>query len=129
MYCLAGKNMGDGQSAYLTPMRWKTYKERRHTQGTVGSEPMSLARGIAECEWARSLMAEALNYDYTLNIDKSLGEKIGMIITVDNRPIFDHTTGGQIVVCDKGMAIDVLIVRRDIQHKNIQLRWVESKHI
>ena len=56
-------------------MRWKTYKLERHTQSTLAAELMSLARGVAECEWLRSLMAEALHADYTLEKDKKLRER------------------------------------------------------
>ena len=52
-----------------------------------------------------------------------------MIVTIDNRPIYDHTCGDGIVVKDKRMAVDMLIVRRDTRKNNIVLRWVESKHM
>ena len=99
----------------MSPLRWKTYKLERHTQPTLGAELMSLARGIAECEWLRSLMAEALTQNYCLEKDRELREMFGMTVTIDNRPIYDHTVGDGIVVKDKRMAIDMLIVRRDIR--------------
>ena len=38
-------------------------------------------------------------------------------------------TWGIHLVKDKRMAIDMLIVRRDIRNNNINLRWVESGHM
>lgn len=116
----------EGKQGLFTPMRWKSFKQERHTQSTLGAELMSLARGIAEAEWARSLFAECLNEKYILERDKELREKIRMIVTIDNRPIYDHTVGDGIVIKDKRMAIDMLIVRRDIRQNNILLRWVDT---
>jgi len=51
-------------------------------------------------------------------------------VTIDNQPIYDHSVGDGIVVKDKRMAIDMLIVRRDIRRKkHIILKWVDSKHM
>ena len=36
-------------------------------------------------------------------------------MTIDNKPIYDHSIGDGVVVKDKRMAIDMLIVRRDIR--------------
>ena len=90
--------------AKVSPLRWRSFKLERHTQSTLGSELMSLARGIAECDWLRSLMAEALHQDYTLETDKQLREKIHAVVTIDNKPIYDHTHGDGIVVKDKRVA-------------------------
>ena len=56
--------------ANVSPLRWRTFKLERHTQSTLGSELMSLSRGVAECDWLRSLLAEALHQDYDLSKDK-----------------------------------------------------------
>ena len=35
-----------------------------------------MARGLAVCEWMRSLFAEALNFDYKLERTKNLGKRL-----------------------------------------------------
>lgn len=87
---------------------------------------MSLARGIAEAEWIRSLFAECLHENYSLECDKEFRECLEMVVTIDNKPIYDHTVGDGVVIKDKRMAIDMLIVRRDIRKNNISLRWVDT---
>ena len=52
-----------------------------------------------------------------------------MVVTCDNKPIYDHTCGDGVVVKDKRMAIEMLIVRRDIRKNNIVLRWVATKQM
>ena len=112
-----------------SPLRWRSFKLERHTQSTLGSELMSLARGIAECDSLRSLMAGALNPDYTLETDKYLREKFHAVVTIDNKPIYDHSHGHGFVVKDKRMAIDMRLVRRDVRSNNMTLRWVDTKQM
>ena len=52
-----------------------------------------------------------------------------MTICVDNRPIYDHVVGDGVVIKDKRMAIQMLLVRRDIRRENICLRWVETANM
>ena len=113
----------------VTPLRWRSFKLERHTQSTLGSELMSLARGIAECDWMRSLFAEARFPEYDLAQDQLFREKIKTIITIDNKPIYDHTQGDGIVVKDKRLAIDMLLVRRDIRRHNMILQWVDTRQM
>ena len=129
MVCFSEKKINDGLVAKFSPLRWKSYKQDRHTQSTLGAELMGLSRAIAEAEWLRSLMAEAMHEQHDMARDKEFREKIPMTVTIDNKPIFDHTCGDGVVVKDKRMAIEMLIVRRDIRLNNITLRWVETKQM
>ena len=129
MVCFSEKKINDGLVAKFSPLRWKSYKQDRHTQSTLGAELMGLSRAIAEAEWLRSLMAEAIHEQHDMARDKEFREKIPMTVTIDNKPIFDHTCGDGVVVKDKRMAIEMLIVRRDIRLNNITLRWVETKQM
>ena len=75
------------------------------------------------------MIAEALNPDYVLERDRDLGECLKMIIVVGNRPMFDHVHGEGVIVRDKRLAIDVLLIRRDIRQNNCTLRWVETRQM
>ena len=88
--------------AAVSPLRRRSFKLERHTRSTLGSELMSLSRGIAECCWTRSLLAEALNEDYTLDQEKCLRERPRALITSENKPIFDHSQGDGAVVEPSG---------------------------
>jgi hypothetical protein len=126
---LADETFLNGKAVPLSPLRWKSYKLERHCQSTLGSELMSLSRGIAEGEWIRSLFGEALNPDYQLKEDKRFREKIGMVCLIDNKPIYDHQIGDGIVVKNKREAIDMLIVRRDFRENNMKLSWIETNNM
>jgi hypothetical protein len=90
---------------------------------------MSLARGISESEWIRSLLAEFLNPDYDLSKDKGFREEIRLMCLIDSKPIYDHNEGDGVVVKNKREAIDMLLVRRDIRQNNIVLKWIETANM
>ena len=77
----------------------------------------------------RSLFAEAVFPEYTLEEDAKYRERLRVVVTVDNKPIYDHTQGDGIVVKDKRLAIDMLLVRRDIRRNNMCLRWVDTRQM
>ena len=126
---LADHQLEQEKWSHISPLRWKSYKLDRHVQSTLGSELMALARGIAECDWMRSLLAEAIFPEYSLEHDVKFRERFRAVITVDNEPIYDHTQGDGIVVKDKRLAIDMLLVRRDIRRNSMCLRWVDTRQM
>lgn len=129
MVLFAHRSVTENKVAAISPLRWKSYKQERHTQSTLGAELMGISRAIAEANWMRSLFAEALHYNYELCRDQEFREQMMMVVTCDNKPIYDHTCGDGVVVKDKRMAIEMLIVRRDIRKNNIVLRWVATKQM
>lgn len=126
---IADRDILTGKGCQISPTPWKSYKTERHTQSTLGAELMSLAKGMSEADWLRSLIGEALNKDYTLENDKHFRNQIELIITIDNRPIFDHSIGDGVIIRNKREAIDMLLVRREIKQNNIYLRWVETSNM
>ena len=53
----------------------------------------------------RSLCAEAGFPEYDIAQDQTSRERIKTVITIDNKPIYDHTQGDGIVVKDKKMQL------------------------
>ena len=76
---------------------------------------MALARSVAEGNWLRSLFAEVMHHDYVLENGMAIRERMAMMLVVDNKPIYDHAHGEGVVVKDKRLAIDMLVVRRDLK--------------
>ena len=125
----ADKRIKENTWADVTPLRWKTYKLERKTQSTLGAELMSAARTLAEGNWLRSIFAEALYPDYTLQRDRVFRDRMELILVVDNKPLYDHTKGNGVVVKDKRVAIDMLLVRRDLYASNSEIRWVDTRQM
>lgn len=113
----------------VSPLRWKSYKLDRVTQSTLGSELMAAARAVSEGNWMRSLFAEARYYDYELTKDKEFRQRLEMIVTIDNKPVYDHTHGDGVVVKDKRLAIDMLLFRKDMKESSTTLRWIDTRQM
>ncbi|OLQ09519.1 Copia protein [Symbiodinium microadriaticum] len=115
--------------AKMTPLRWKSYKLERRTQSTLGAELMAIARAVAEANWMRSLWAEASNRDYTLQNDLKFRNRTPLMVATDNKPIYDHSQADGIVVKDKRVAIDMLLLKSDLSDSNVILRWLDTKQM
>ena len=129
MVLLSAGNIQNKEWAKVSPLRWKSYKMDRKTQSTLGAELMSVSRAIAEGDWIRSLIAEARFEKYDLVNDSHWREQMKMIICVDNKPIYDHVHGEGIVVRDKRLAIDMLLVRKEIRKENTCLHWIDTRQM
>jgi hypothetical protein len=129
MILLAGKEINDGKWATISPLRWRSHKLERQTQSTLGAELMSLSRALAEGNWMRSMFAEAMHENYTLETDANYRNELAMVATIDNKPVYDHVHGDGVVVKDKRLAIDMLIVKRDVNAENIHLRWIDTRQM
>ena len=129
MTLFADQRIQGSEWANVSPLRWKSWKLERKTQSTLGAELMSFSRAIAEGDWMRSLFAEARQHRYSLRDDKVCRQQLPMTAVVDNKPIYDHCLGDGIVVRDKRMAIDMLVVRADLRSQSIQIRWVDTRQM
>ena len=129
MVLLAHQGLRDGKWATISPLRWKSYKLERRTQSTLGAELMSASRALAEANWIRSLFAEARNEKYDLTLDREFRSELPLTLAVDNKPVYDHVHGDGIVVKDKRLAIDMLILRADLRGENADLRWVDTRQM
>ena len=115
--------------AKMSPLRWKSYKLERRTQSTLGAELMAIARAVAEANWMRSLWAEANFPEYTLRTDLQFRNRTPLLVATDNKPIYDHSQGDGIVVKDKRVAIDMLLLKSDLEDSNVVLRWLDTKQM
>ena len=126
---LAHKDLEKKVWAKVSPLRWKSYKVDRKTPSTLGAELVAVSRAISEGNWLRSMLGEALHHDYTLDRDRHFRDKLKLMILVDCKPIYDHCLGEQSTIRDKRLAIEMLIVRRDLRNQNSELRWVDTRQM
>ena len=52
-----------------------------------------------------------------------------MMIVVDNKPMYDHVQGEGVIVKDKRIAIDMLLLRRDLLATNATMRWIDTRQM
>ena len=117
-----------GEWSNLCPLRWRSYKQDRQVASTLGAELMTLSRTIAESKWIRSLWTEAMEPGYSLKEDLMWCSRTPITISVDSRPVFDHLNGQLMTIKDQRMAIEMLLVKRDVLKQNVNVKWLPTDH-
>ena len=113
------QQMFKNEVAPLSVLSWRSVKLARQTQSTLGAETMALARGLAEANWIKSLWMEATREEWTLEQDHE--HKMATVAVIDSRPVYDHVHGDGVVVKDKRLAIEMIIVKRDLNEHGGEL--------
>jgi hypothetical protein len=75
------------------------------------------------------MWAEAINMEYQLCDDQSWSNVIPITAAIDCKPVFDHANSSVVAIKDKRMAIEMLLLKQDIQKHNISLRWMATQQM
>ena len=129
MVCATDARLRRDEWAELSPLRWRSYKQDRQVASTLGAELMTLSRTISETKWIRSIWAEAIQANYKLEEDQIWTSRIPVTVAVDSRPVFDHLNGQLMTTKDKRLAIEMLLVKRDVAKDGISIMWLPTDHM
>ena len=127
MVCATTTDIEDGGACVVSPLKWKSQKQERAVSSTLAAELLTVSKGVAEATWMRQFFLEARNEDFTL--EGGANKQIPIIAVTDNKPLYDHINGDHGICQDKRLAIEVLILRRDVQQFGVKLRWVDTKQM
>ena len=118
--------------ANITVASWKSYKLKRCTVNTLSAECQSMLQGIGNLHWHRFLLAEVLAKDLSLeNWEQQLG-KLPFIAVTDSRSLYDTITkcrNTSAHIDDKRTAIDLTILKGDLETTGGQVRWVGGSNM
>ena len=127
MVCATTSDIEDGGTCVVSPLTWKSQKQERAVSSTLAAELLTVSKGVAEATWMRQFFLETRNEGFAVEeIEK---EWIPIIAVTDNKPLYDHINGDHGICQDKRLAIEVLILRRDVHHLGVKLRWVDTKQM
>ena len=129
LICSTDRRLRNDDWAPVSPMRWRSFKQERQVSSTLGAELMSLSRTIAETKWLRSLWCEAIFSGYRLESDQVWTARIPIVIAIDSKPTYDHLHGQVMTVKDKRIAIEMLLVKRDLEKDGVGIRWLPTDHM
>ena len=127
-YLIAATDSGlrKARWAPISPWRWRSFKQDRQVASTLGAELLTLSRAIAEAKWMRSMWTEATSVNYTLESDKERTLRMPITVCIDSRPAYDHLNGQVMTIKDKRLAIEMLLVKQDVEKENVQVRWLPT---
>ena len=123
--------MTDGKMSHnawsrVSPLKWKSFKQDRQVASTLGAELLTVSRALAETCWLRSMWSEAMCADYSLERDAQMSCNFPVVVAVDSKPVYDHVHSQVVTIRDKRIAIEMLLVKQDVQKKNIVLKWIPT---
>ena len=101
-------------------------QQRRQTASTLGAELLALSRAMAGTKWVCSLWAEAMRLGYDLKSDGVWTGQIPITACFDSKPVYDHINGQVMMIKDKRLAIEMLLVKQDVHAANISAKWVPT---
>jgi len=111
----------------ITIASWKSYRLKRCTVNTLSAESQSMLQGIGNLHWHRFLMAEVTAKDLNIDNWEAQLKDQPFIAVTDSRSLYDtinkcRNTSAHID--DKRTAIDLTILKGDLEKTGGQVRWV-----
>ena len=111
---------------------WKSTRLKRKTVNTLSAECQSLIHGMGNLHWHRYLLLEILGTPMNDQEWESRLAAISYVAVVDSKSLFDCVNK---LVCtyaqidDKRTAIDIAILKDDLNHTGGHVRWVAGTNM
>ena len=111
---------------------WRSSRLKRKTVNTLSAECQSLIAGIGQVRWHRYLLLEVTGADMTEKDWEHRLATVPYVAVVDSKSLYDCMNR---LVCtyaqveDKRTAIDVAILKDDLQKTGGHLRWIEGDNM
>ena len=111
----------------ISVLSWKSSRLKRRTVNTLAAEAQAMVQAVGASYWIRFLLAEIKGLKMSLqNWQKQISRTPYMTAT-DSRSLFDNLTRSTNVAAhieDKRTAIDLAILKNDMNTTRGQTRWV-----
>eukprot|EP00435_Cladocopium_sp_Y103_P075376 s90_g57.t1 len=120
------------QLEMMTIAAWKSYKLKRCTVNTLSAECQSMIQGIGNLHWHRFLLTEVAGGCLHLDSWEQELKKIPFIAVTDSKSLYDTVTkcrNTSAHIDDKRTAIDLTILKNDLQTTQGQVRWVSGTNM
>lgn len=111
---------------------WRSSRLKRKTVNTLSAECQSLIAGVGQVHWHRYLLLEVTGADMTEKDWEHRLATVPYVAVVDSKSLYDCMNR---LVCtyaqveDKRTAIDVAILKDDLQKTGGHLRWIEGDNM
>lgn len=120
------------QLEMITIASWKSYKLKRCTVNTLSAECQSMLQGIGSLHWHRYLLLESLGCQLQLGQWESQIKEVPFIAVTDSWSLYDTITkcrNTSAHIDDKRTAIDLTILKSDLEKTKGQVRWVGGSNM
>eukprot|EP00438_Fugacium_kawagutii_P025213 Skav222622 [mRNA] locus=scaffold4205:86469:93548:+ [translate_table: standard] len=117
-----------GKPAPWSPAAWKSYRLKRVVGSTFAAETQVLSDGLGHAEWLACHLAEAKHRNFQVKDREKFLPEFQLQAVVDCKSIYDHlqSFASPGSISDKRVAIDVVIVRENLDRLGGCIRWVPT---
>ena len=129
----------EGKAVKANLIWWRSGKLQRVVNSTLAAETQSLARGLGDLLWMKVLFKEleiekfnmcewasTMSKERTVALAKDdSGCLRECLAIVDAKSLYDYLSRGTIGGQDKRTAIEIQIIRQDLQQLQGEIRWVD----
>ena len=122
----------EDQPHMVSVTTWKSHRLKRKTVNTLSAECQSMIHGVGQVHWHRYLLLELLGHDLSASDWELRLSSIPFVSVVDSKSLFDCLNKQMCTfsqVEDKRTAIDIAILRDDLQRTGGHIRWVEGQNM
>jgi len=115
------------QLEMMTIAAWKSYKLKRCTVNTLSAECQSMIQGIGNLHWHRFLLTEISGGRLNLDTWEQELHRLPFIAVTDSKSLYDTVNkcrNTSAHIDDKRTAIDLTILKDDLEKTKGQVRWV-----
>ena len=132
----------DGEAVRANVLTWRSGKLQRVVNSTLAAETQSLSRGLADLMWSMVTFEEFTNGHFVLRkwpqhlsaaealvLASSQSEQVlkQALAIVDAKSLYDHLSKDSVGGQDKRTAIEIQIIREDLNNLSGSIRWVDHQ--
>eukprot|EP00435_Cladocopium_sp_Y103_P033155 s916_g8.t1 len=114
----------------VTVASWKSYRLKRQTVNTLGSETQALVRGLGSVHWYRILILEARGLQLSAREWHREVARLPFICVTDSKSLYDAVskfTNPASQCGDKRTSIDISLIKQEVNDLNGCIRWVDGR--
>lgn len=138
------KGLLAGENVKVNVLHWRSAKLKRVVSSTLAAETQSLARGVGDLLWMMVMYQELTNAEFELREWRKYIQRqtytafskyeesndlCDAVALIDAKSLYDvlahETTGGS----DKRTALDIQVLREELQTLSGRVRWVDHMHM
>ena len=116
----------------ITLLSWKSYKLKRCTVNTLSAESQAMVQGVGSVHWMRFLLSEVHGFKPDLLRWEDQISRIPYEVVTDSKSLYDtlsKATNTASQVADKRTAIDLTILKEELQRGKGQTRWIPGTNM
>ena len=116
------------QMAEISPIAWKSHKQRRRAASTLAAEALATGEGVGALDWFRVFWEWLVVPDFRLAEWEGIQGRPALVLT-DCKSVFDslQQLWSSNAKSDKRTSIDLALIRESLSRDYSRIRWIDTR--